>query len=111
MECYVRITNESDYTVWSRHFELHIPVMRYGLEACKSVPPQQGMVSVAERGHLESDFFGPIILRRAEYHVDCDFSRASCLRTGNDSSEGRAALLDAASVYFHFVECILIYEV
>ena len=85
--------------------------MRYGLEACKSVPPQQGVVSAAERGHLESDFFGPIILRRAEYHVKCEFSRASCLPTGNDSSEGCATLLNAAPVYFHFVECVLINEV
>ena len=39
-ECYVRITDESDYTVWSGHFELHISVVRYSLEACESIPPQ-----------------------------------------------------------------------
>ena len=102
-ECYVRITDESDYAIGPGHLELHIPVMEYVLKACKSIPPQQGVVSTAERGHMESDFFGPIILRRAEYHVKCDFSRTSHLPTGNDSSEGRVALLDAASVYFHFL--------
>jgi len=56
------------------------------------------VVSAAERSHLEGYLFGPIILRRAEYHVKCDFSRTSRLPTGNDSSEGRAALLDVASV-------------
>ena len=69
------------------------------------------MVSAAERGHLECDFFGRIILRRAEYHVKCDFSCTPCLPTGNDSSERRAALLNAAPVYFHFMECVLINEV
>ena len=71
----------------------------------------RGVISVVERGHLEGYFFGPIVLWCAEYHVECDFSRTSCLPTGNDSSEGRAALLDVPPVYFHFVECILIDEV
>ena len=63
------------------------------------------------QGHLEGYLLGPIILRRAEYHIECDFSRTSCLPTGNNSSEGRAALLNAAPVYFHFVESFLINEV
>ena len=69
------------------------------------------MIGTLERIYLEGYFFGPIILRRAEYHVERDFSRTSRLPTGNDSSEGRATLLDAAPVYFHFIECILIDEV
>ena len=96
---------------WARHFKLHVSVMRYSLEACKCISPQEGVISAVERGHLEGYLFGPIILRRAEYHVKFDFSRTPCLPTGNDSSEGRVALLDAAPVYFHFVECILIDEV
>ena len=36
--------------------------MGYGLKVCKSIPPQQGMISAPERGHLESYFFGPIVL-------------------------------------------------
>ena len=90
---------------------LHISVVRYSLEACKSIPPQQGMISAAKTGHLEGYFFGPIVLRWVEYHVECDFSRTPCLPTGNDSSEGYVALLDAAPVYFHFLYCILIDEV
>ena len=74
-------------------------------------PAQEGVISAVERGHLEGYFFGLIILWRAEYHVKCDFSRTPRLPTGNDSSEGRAALLDATPVYFHFVECIFIDEV
>ena len=66
------------------------------------------MISSVERGHLEGYLFEPIILRRAEYHVECDFSRASRLPTGDDSSEGRATLLDAAPIYFHFVEWVLV---
>ena len=110
-ECYVRITGESDNNVWPGHLELHIPIMRYGLKAREFISPQQGVIPTIERGHLERYLFGPIVLRRAEYHVKCDFARASSLPTGNDSSEGRAALLDAAPVYFHFVECIFIDEV
>ena len=97
--------------MWSGHFQLHIPIMRYSLEACKSIPPQQGVVSAAERSHLEGDFFGPVILRRAEYNVECDFSRTSRLPTRDNSYEGRAALLNAAPIYFHFVECIFVDEV
>ena len=60
---------------------------------------------------MECDFFRPIILRSAEYHIQCDFSRTSCLPTGDDSSEGRAALLNAAFVNFHLVEGFLVDEV
>ena len=85
--------------------------MRYGLKACESVSPQQGVVSTVERGHLEGYLFGPIVLQSAEYHVKCDFSRTPRLPTGNDSSEGRATLLNAAPTYFHFYECVLVDEV
>ena len=60
---------------------------------------------------MEGDFFGPVILWGAEYHIECDFSRTSCLLTRDNSLEGRAALLNAALVYFHFVEGFLIDEV
>ena len=85
--------------------------MGYGLEVCEGVPPQKGVISAIERGHLEGYLFGPIILRRAEYHVECYFSRTPRLPTGNNSSECRAALLNAAPIYFHFVECIFVDEV
>ena len=64
-----------------------------------------------ERGHLEGYLFGPIVLRRAEYHVKLNFSCASCFPTGNDSSEGLITLLDADSIYLHFTECVLVNEV
>ena len=85
--------------------------MGYGLKACERISPQQGVISTVERGHLEGYFFGPIVLRCAEYHVERVFSRASRLLTGNNSSEGRITLLDAAPVYFHFIECVLVDEV
>ena len=69
------------------------------------------MVSAAERGHLEHDFFGPIILWRAEYHIQCDFSRTPCLPTRDDSPEGRDASLDAALVNFHLVEGFFVDDV
>ena len=84
--------------------------MGYSLEACKCISPHEGVISAVERGHLEGYLLGPIILRRAEYHVKCDFSRTPRLPTGNDSSESRGALHNAAPIYFHFVECILIDE-
>ena len=71
----------------------------------------RGVISVVERGHLEGYFFGPIVLWCAEYHVECDFSHTLYLPTRNDSLEGRVALLDAAPVYFHFIECVLVNEV
>ena len=69
------------------------------------------MISTVERGHLEGYLFGPIVLRRAEYHVECNFSRASHLLAGNDSLEGRITLLDAAHVNFHFIEHVFVHEV
>ena len=85
--------------------------MRYGLEACKCLSPQEGVISTVERCHLEGYFFGPIILRRAEYQIECDFSRTSRLPTRNNSSKGRITLLNAAPVYFHFLKGFLINEV
>ena len=38
-ERYVRITCESDNSVGSGHFELHVSVMGYGLENCKCFSP------------------------------------------------------------------------
>ena len=85
--------------------------MGYSLEACECVSPQKGVVSTAKWGHLECYFFGPVILRGAEYHIQCDFPYASCLPTRDDSPEGRAALLNVALIYFHFVKSFLIDEV
>ena len=68
-------------------------------------------MSAVKRGHLEGYFFGPIVLRCAEYHVERDFARASRLPTRNDSLEGRATLLNAAPIYFHFGESFLVDEV
>ena len=85
--------------------------MGYCMKAHECISPQEGVISVVERGHLEGYFFGPIIIRRAEYHVECYFSRTPRPPTGNNSSEGRAALLNAAPVYFHFAECIFVDEV
>src|SRR4051812_16304033 len=86
-EGYVRITGESDNTVGPGHLEHHILVMRYGLNACECVSPQQGVISTVERGHLEGYLFGPIVLWRDEYHVKCNFPSAPRLLAGNDSSE------------------------
>ena len=110
-ECYVRITDKSDYAIGPGHLELHVPIMRYSLEACKCILPQVGVISAVERGHLEGYLFGPIILQRAEYHFKCYFSRTPRLPIGNDSSEGHVALLGVAPVYFHFVDCIFVDEV
>ena len=85
--------------------------MGYNLKTRECVPPQEGVVSAAERGHLECNFFGPVILRHVEYHIQCDFSRALCLSTRDDSPEGSAASFNAALVNFHLVEGFLIDEV
>ena len=85
--------------------------MGYSLETRECVSPQEGVVSAAERGHLEYDFFGPKILWRAEYHIQCDFSCTSCLPTRDDSPEGRAASLNVALVNFHLVEDLIVDEV
>ena len=69
------------------------------------------MVSAAERGHLERDFFGPVIVRRAEHHIECDFSSAACFQARDYSSEGCAASLNTAPVYFHFLKSFLVNEV
>ena len=69
------------------------------------------MISAVERGHLERDFFGSIIVRRAEHHIKCDFSGAARFPAGDYSSEGCAASLNAALVYFHFLESFLVDEV
>ena len=74
-------------------------------------PALRGVVSAAKQGYLECDFFRRIILRSAEYHIQCDFSRTSRLPTRDDSPEGRAALLNAALVNFHLVEGFLVDEV
>ena len=60
---------------------------------------------------MKGYLFGPIVLRRAEYHIECDFSRTSCLPARNNSLEGCVALLNVAPVYFHFVEGFLVDEV
>ena len=85
--------------------------MRYGLKADKGLSPQQGVVSTVEMGHLESYFFGSIILWCAEYHIECNFSRTPRFPTGNDTLKGRAAFLDAAPIYFHLMERVLVDEV
>ena len=85
--------------------------MGYSLKTRECVSPKEGVVSAAERGHLECNFFGPIILRCAEYHIQCDFSRTSRLPTRDDSPEGRAASLNAALVNFHLIEGFLVDEV
>ena len=69
------------------------------------------MISTIKRGHFEGYLFGPIVLRCAKYHVELNFSCASCFPTGNDSSKGHITLLDAASVYLHFIERVLVDEV
>ena len=69
------------------------------------------MISAAERGHLERDLFGPIIIRRVEHHIQCNFSCAACFPTRDYSSKGCAASLNAAPVYFHFLEGFLVNEV
>ena len=69
------------------------------------------MITVAERSHLERDLFGPVIVRRAEHHIKCDFSCAARFLARDYSSKGCAASLNAAPVYFHFVKGLLINEV
>ena len=85
--------------------------MGYGLEACEDVLPQKGVISAIERGHVEEKLFGPEVIRRAEYYVECNFSRASRFSTGDNNSKGGTALLDATLVHLHFVERIFIDEV
>src|SRR3954468_10051305 len=57
------------------------------------------MVSATERGHLERDLFGPVISYTARFP------------TGDYSSKGCAASLNAVPVYFHFSKGFLINEV
>ena len=106
-----RITDESDYAIWTGHFELHIPVMGYGLKACEGVSPQQGVISAIERCHIEEQLFGPVVFWHAKYYIKFNFLRASCFLTGDDASKGSTALLDACSINMHFVERVLVDEV
>ena len=85
--------------------------MGHGLEACEGVPPQKGVVSAIEWGHVEEQLFGPVILRCAVYYIKFDFPRALCFSTGDDASKGGTALLDAVLVHLHFVERVFIDEV
>ena len=85
--------------------------MGYGLEECEGVPPQEGVISAIERGHVEEQLSGHIILRRAEYYIKFNFPRASCFSTGDNASKGGTALLDATLVHLHFVERIFVDEV
>ena len=62
--------------------------MGYGLEACEGVPPQKGVISAVERGHVEEELFGPVVIRRAEYYIKFNFPQASCFSTGDDASKG-----------------------
>ena len=82
-----------------------------GLEACEGVLPQKGMISSIERDHMEEQLFRPVVIRHAEYYVECNFSRASCFSTSDNTSKGGTALLDAIFVHLHFVERIFIDEV
>ena len=69
------------------------------------------MVAAPERGHLKHDLLGSVIVRRAEHHIQCDFSCTARFPTGDYSSKGCAASLDAVPVYFHFSKGFLINEV
>ena len=60
---------------------------------------------------MERDLFGPVIVRRAKHHIKCDFSGAVRFPTGDYSSKGCVASLNAALVYFHFLKGFLINEV
>src|SRR3954469_23438552 len=68
------------------------------------------MISALERGHLERDLFGPVIIRSAEYNIQCDFSGAARFLTGDYTSKGCAGPLNAVPVYFHFLKGFLVYE-
>ena len=85
--------------------------MGYGLKACKSIPPQHGVISAPERGHLESYFFRLVVLQRAEYYVKLNFSRTPCFTTWDNPSKGGDTLLDATLVYLHFIERVFVDEV
>lgn len=69
------------------------------------------MISIVEGDHMEEQLFGPVIFGRAEYHIQFNFPIASCFLTGDDSSKGGAALLDACFVNLHLVERVLVDEV
>ena len=60
---------------------------------------------------MEEQLFGPVVIRRAEYYIEFDCPRASCFSTGDNTSKGGTALLDAALVHLHFVERIFVDEV
>ena len=85
--------------------------MGYVLKACEGVSPQQGVISAIDRCHVEVQLFGPVVLRRAEYHIEFNFPRASCFSTGDNASKGGTALLDATLVHLHFVERIFVDQV
>ena len=98
-------------SIWPGHFELHVPVMGYGLKACECVSPQQGVISAVERCHVEEQLFGPVVLRCAEYDVKFNLPRASCFLTGDNALKCGAALLNATFVHLHFLERIFVDEV
>ena len=69
------------------------------------------MVSAAERGHLERDLLGPVIIQRAEHHIQCDFSLTARFPAWDYSPKSCVASLNAAPVNFHFSQGFLVYEV
>ena len=69
------------------------------------------MTPTIKGDHVEEQLLGSIVLMCAKHHVQFNFSRAMCLLTGDNTSKGCTALLDAALVYLHFVERVLINEV
>ena len=86
MEGAFGVSVDRNYSSRAWHLELDICVVRHRIELCECGSSEQGVIATAKQGHLECDLFGPIILRRAEYHIYCDFSRTSCLPTRDDSS-------------------------
>src|SRR5215216_3590088 len=92
---FVRITRNCYDSIGSGHFELHVPVMGYSLEARESVPSKDGVVPTVKGDHMKEQFFGSVVFTCAEYHVQPNFPRASCFSTGDNTSKGGIGLLDA----------------
>ena len=69
------------------------------------------MIPTIEGDHVKEQLFGPVIFGCAEYHIQFNSPRASCFSTGDNSSKGSVALLNACSVDLHFVERVFLDEV
>ena len=67
-----RVSVDRYDTVWSRHLELEVGVVRHRIELSKCSSSKQCMIATAEGDDIEDQFFASKIVRGSEDHFQCD---------------------------------------